>query len=378
LSSRRRFLAASATVGAAGLAGCNGLIGGNGTGTGDGNGDDGPVGQIGSGRTGRDTPGGTSMGEMPPLEGEVTVYSGRSEVLVGELVGFIEDLYDDLTLQVRYGSASEMVSQIQTEGQNSPADVFFSVNAGALGVLAEAGRTTPLPDDVAGLVPPEFRDEAARWTGISGRARSIPFNTDTFDESGIPDDIMAFPDADRFDDRIGWAPGYSSCQAFITAMRILEGEDATKAWLEGMLDSGISRYPDEFVVCQAIADGEIRAGFTNHYYIQRVLDPRPNAPISTTFTENDAGAIFNAAGAAVVDTASDDAMAANVVRHLLSAEAQDYFARTTFEYPLIPEVDPIGALPPVDELNPPSDLDLTQLADLGATIELMREAGVDI
>ena len=84
------------------------------------------------------------------------------------------------------------------------------------------------------------------------------------------------------------------------------------------------------------------------------------------------------AGAAVVDTTSDEEMAANFVQHLLSAEAQDYFARTTFEYPLIPAVEPIGALPTIDELNPPEGIDLTQLSDLEPTLELMREAGVDI
>jgi iron(III) transport system substrate-binding protein len=318
------------------------------------------------------------MSEMPDLEGEVTVYSGRSEVLVGELVGYIESLYDDLDLSVRYGSANDMVSQIRQEGDTSPADVFYSVNAGALGLLAESGRTTPLPEDVAGLVREEFRDDDDRWTGTSGRARSIPFNTEAFSGGEIPDDIMAFPEEDRFDGEMGWAPGYGSFQAFVTAMRLLEGEAATREWLEGMLDSGVRRYPDEFQICQAVADGDLSAGFTNHYYVQRVLDRRSEAPLSTAFTRNDAGAIFNVAGAAVVDTASDEEMAANFVRHLLSAEAQDYFARTTFEYPLIPAVEPIGALPTIDELNPPEGIDLTQLSDLEPTLELMREAGVDI
>ena len=67
---------------------------------------------------------------------------------------------------------------------------------------------------------------------------------------------------------------------------------------------------------------------------------------------------------------------ANFVRHLLSAEAQDYFARTTFEYPLVPGVDPIGRLPSIDELNPPEELDLTQLSDLEGTISLLRDVGV--
>jgi iron(III) transport system substrate-binding protein len=143
-----------------------------------------------------------------------------------------------------------------------------------------------------------------------------------------------------------------------------------------MQELGVQEFSDEFLVSQAVADGEINAGFANHYYIQRVLAGRPNAPISTAFTEGDAGAIFNVAGALVMDTAEDRTLASNFVRHLLSAEAQDYFARTTFEYPLVSGVDPIGELPSIDELNPPQGLDLTQLSDLEGTVRLLRDVGV--
>jgi iron(III) transport system substrate-binding protein len=368
---RRKFLAAAGAVGAAGLAGCNGTGDDDGSDGGDGAGD--AVGQIGSGRAGRGAPGGTSMSEMPALEGELTVYSGRGEFLVGELVSYIDDLYDDLDLTVRYGGSTDLVNQIANEGEGSPADVFYSVNAGALGALADAGRTQALPDDVTEKVREEFRTE--QWVGTSGRARTIPYNTDEYDEGDLPDDIMAYPE--EFDGDLGWAPSYGSAQAFITAMRILEGEEATREWLEAMVERGAATYPDEFRTCQEIADGEIDAAFTNHYYIQRVLDGNPEAPIATTFTEGDAGAVFNVAGAAVVDTASDADLASNFVRHLLSAEAQDYFARSTFEYPLIPEVEPIGDLPSIDELDVP-DLDLSQLSNLEPTIDLMRDAGVQI
>lgn len=85
--------------------------------------------------------------------------------------------------------------------------------------------------------------------------------------------------------------------------------------------------------------------------------------------------MFNVAGAAVVDTATDEALASDFVRHLLSAEAQDYFARSTFEYPLVPDVDPIGDLPSIDELDVP-DIDLTELSDLEPTVDLMNDVGV--
>ena len=365
---RRRFLAATGALGLAGIAGCTG----DETGDGD-DGAEGSIGQIGSGRAGRGLPGGTPIAEMPDLEGELTVYSGRGEFLVGELVEYIDDQYDEFDLTVRYAGSTDHVNAIINEGDGSPADVFYSVNAGALGALADAGRTQALSAEVTDMVREEFRTE--QWTGTSGRARTVPYNTEEFSEADLPDDIMAYPE--EFAGSLGWAPSYGSCQAFVTAMRLIEGEDATLDWLESVVEAGISSYPDEFAACQAVADGEIDAAFTNHYYIQRVLDGNPEASIGTAFTEGDAGAVFNVAGAAVVDTASDATLAENFVRHLLSAEAQDYFARTTFEYPLIPDVEPIGDLPTIDELDVP-DIDLTELSDLEPTIDLMREAGVQV
>jgi iron(III) transport system substrate-binding protein len=380
LHGRRRFLAAGATVGTAALAGCSGFLPSSGDG-GDGNtsGNETASGQIGSGRSPfgeRTIEGGVSMTEMPDLEGELTLYSGRGEPLVGTLIQYIEDLYPNFTVQPKYGSAIELVNLIETEGDNSPADVFFSVNAGALGQLADVGRTQTLPDEVLEFVPEQFRDPDGNWVGTSGRARSVPFNTNQFSKSDIPEDIMAFPETEAFRDNIGWAPTYSSFQAFITAMRTLEGEDATRQWLKGMQELGVKSYNDEFLVSQAVADGEIGAGFANHYYTLRVRAGRQNPPIDLAFTQNDAGAIFNVAGGSIVDTAEDTTLAANFIRHLLSAEAQDYFARETYEYPLVPEIEPLAELPSIDELNPPEGLDLTQLSDLQGTVELLRDVGV--
>ena len=380
---RRRFLRAAAAAGVVGVAGCNTPgAGGDGTDTETGTDADGGGGgdpeQVGSGRSpfGDREIGGVTIAEMPDLEGELTVYSGRGEALVGELLGFIEDRYPDFTVRPLYNSAAELVSQVETEGQNSPADVFYSVNAGALGTLADRGRTQQLPQAVLEFVPSNFRDPDSAWIGTSGRARSIPYNTDALSASDIPADIMSFPDTDAFAGEIGWTPTYSSFQAFVTAMRILEGEEATREWLNGMQELGVSTYGDEFQIARAVADGEISVGLANHYYIQRVLARRgSDAPLSTAFTRDDAGAIFNVAGACVLDTASDSTLASNFVRHLLSAEAQDYFARSTFEYPLVPEVDPVGRLPPIDELSPPEGVDLSQLSDLEATISLLRETG---
>mgnify|MGYP002761902587 FL=1 len=359
---RRELLAGAAALGVTGLAGCLGFI----------EGDDPEAGLIGSGRAGRPEPGGTTIQELPDLSGQLTVYSGRNQFLVGAVEEHLSATYDDLDLDMRYAGSTEHVNTILTEGSGTPADVFFSVNAGSLGVLADRGRTRTLSEGVRSTAAESFRTE--EWVGTSGRVRTVPYNTETYDEADLPDDILAY---EGFDGQLGWAPSYGSCQAFITSMRILEGDDRTRQWVESVVDNGIEPYNDEFAVAQAVADGALDAGFTNHYYIQRVLDGSPDAPIDTAFTAGDAGATFNVAGAAVVDQADDPSLAENFIRHLLSAEVQEYFAVETFEYPAIPAVEPVGELPTVDELALP-EIDLTALSDLEATVDLMRDAGAQL
>jgi iron(III) transport system substrate-binding protein len=371
---RRRFLAAASATGLAASAGCLGFL--NDGNDDDGGNDGGDIGLIGSGMDGRPAPGGTPMADMPELSGTLTLYSGRGSPLVSPLLDYIEDQYDGFTVDTRYEASTTLANEIETAGSASDADAFFSVNAGALGLLDDAGRTVTLPDEVQEMVPQQYRANDGAWTGTSGRARTIPYNTEELSDDDVPNDIFAVPDTE-FAGNMGWAPSYGSFQGFLTAMRVMNGRSEAKSWLEAMLDAGVQRYNDEYVVSRAVANGELSAGFANHYYIQRVLANRPDAPLATAFTENDAGAIFNVAGACVVDSTSDEELSTNFVRHLLSAEAQEYFATRTFEYPLIPEVEPVGDLPPVDDLATP-DFDLAQLSDIGPTIDLMREVGIQV
>ncbi|ELY65611.1 extracellular solute-binding protein [Natronococcus jeotgali] len=359
---RRSFLVGSAAVGTAGLSGCLGLIGSE-----EGDDQQNPFGQFGSGREGRPEPGGTSIEDLPDLEGELHVYSGRNEFLVGPLVDGLESYYDGFELNVRYDGSSDLVNQISEAGDATEADVFYTVDASALGALADEGLTRSISDDLADLVPEQFRTDT--WIGTSGRARTVPYNTDALEESDLPDSIMDYPE---FDGDLGWAPSYGSSQSFVAAMRQLEGDEATREWLEGVVDAGIQEYDDEQLVCNAVNDGEIDAGFTNHYYIQRIIDGSSDPSIAATFTEGDAGAVFNVAGATVTEAAADPDLADAFVQHLLSAEAQEYFAVDTFEYPMISGVDPYGELPPVDELNVP-DIDLSELSNIEETVDFMRE-----
>ncbi|WP_227357445.1 extracellular solute-binding protein [Haladaptatus salinisoli] len=333
----------------------------------------------GSGAQVRDRPPlrGTCIEALPDLSGELTIYLGGGEGgIYMNLMSLFEDIYPEFSPRIRLAPSPQLANTIieETRGGASPADVFWAVDAGSLGVVAKAGATSTLPKEVVNTVPKTFHPND-QWVGIAGRARSIPYNTEQFSDADIPTDIFAFPREERFSGVMGWAPTYEAFQAFVTAMRVLNGEQKTKQWLRGMLDQEPTEYPDEFLVSNAVADGEIDAGFANHYYALRVKTARPKAPIELAFTNNDAGALINVAGVEVIQGTKKKALAVAFIRHLLSVEAQEYFATRAFDYPMIPGVPPVGDLPRINELNPPN-IDLAKLADLQPTLALMREVGV--
>jgi len=374
---RRRFLATGAAALSGAIAGCNGLPGGSSSG---GSGETGTISLSsfrGSGPLveSRSSLSGTRIADLPDLSGELTVYLGGGEGgLYRELLTMFSQIYPDFTVRPREGGTAQLANTIIEEGENSPADVFWAVDAGSLGSVAEADMAATLSSDVVESVPQEFHP-TDQWVGTAGRARSVPYNTNALSASDIPDTVMDFPETPALQGAMGWGPTYGAFQAFVTAMRLIEGESATRQWLQAMLDSDITEYPDEFLTSNAVADGEISAGFANHYYALRVRSARSDAPLDLAFTSGDAGALINVAGAAVIQNTDQQELAENFVRHLLTVEAQEFFATRTFAYPMIPGVPPVGGLPSIDELNPPS-IDLQELSNVQPTLQLMRDVGV--
>jgi iron(III) transport system substrate-binding protein len=378
---RRRFLAAAGAVGATGLAGCNGLLDGGGDG-GDG-GDGGAGGDSlddfrGSGANvgGRGEISGPRIDDLPDLSGQLNIYLGGGEGgLYTDLLSLLSQRYPEFDPNFQLAPSSQLASTISEEqaGGSSFADVFWAVDAGSLAFVASEGYTEPLPDDLVEPVPAAYRPDN-EWVGVAGRARAIPYNSAQLSESDIPDTVREFPDAEALQGSMGWAPAYGSFQAFVTAMRLLRGDEATRQWINRMQAAGVEQYPNEFVISNACADGELAAGFANHYYALRVQAARPEASVDLAFTSGDAGALINVSGASVLQGTERTDLAENFIAHLLSVEAQEFFATRTFAYPMIPGVPPVGGLPRIDELNPP-DIDLQRLDDVEGTIDLLRDTG---
>jgi len=304
----------------------------------------------------------------------LTIYSGREEELVAPLF----DKFTEATgidVEVRYGDSAELAATIAEEGDNSPADVFFAQDPGSLGSVES--QLSELPGDTLGLVDTRFRDADGRWVGTSGRSRVIAYNTATLTAEEVPDSVFDLTDPE-WKGRVGIAPTNASFQAFVTAMRLSAGEDATRKWLLDMKANQVREYEKNTPIVEAVASGEIDLGLVNHYYLYLVKEEQPDASVENHFLEaGDPGALVSVAGAGVLASSDQTEDAERFLAYLLSDEGQRFYVDEAeeAEYPLIDGIEPKEGLPMLSELKGP-DVDLTSFgAEHEATIELLRKTG---
>jgi iron(III) transport system substrate-binding protein len=308
--------------------------------------------------------------------GDFTLYSGRNETLVGPLVEQYAEEFG-IAVDARYGGTGELAATILEEGDNTRADLFFSQDAGALGLLADEGRFAELPPELLDRVEERFRDPQGRWVGVTGRARVLAYNTEVFAAEELPASVRDLIDPE-WAGRVGWAPENASFQAFITAFRLLDGDDAVRVWLEGMIANGTVNFGDSnSAIVQAIGNGEIDAGLVNHYYVYAVgREAGEDFPVANHFFEaGDPGSLINVAGIGLIEGADNADAALAFANYLLSDEAQEYFATETFEYPLIEGVAAPEGLVALTEIGHP-EIELGELADLRGSLELLSEVSL--
>ncbi len=303
----------------------------------------------------------------------LTIYSGREEKLMGPLIQQAEkDLGIDI--EVRYGDSTELAIALLEEGKNSPADVFYAQDAGSLGAVAKEKRTQTLPAELLEKVDEQFRSPTGQWVGISGRARVIDYNTKLVKPSELPTSVMQLTDP-KWQGLVGWAPTNGSFQSFVTAMRLLQGDQKTLEWLKAMKANGAKEYPKNSAIVEALGRGEIALGLVNNYYLYRFTKDNPNFPVAHHYTHGDAGALINVAGLAVLNTTDQKSDAQKFVAYMLGPKAQKYLTQEFYEYPLVQGVPASQKQIPLGKLQPPQ-IDLSKLSDLKGTISLLQQAGV--
>jgi len=306
----------------------------------------------------------------------LTIYTGRTESLVAPLLEeFAQE--NDVAIDVRYGDTNDLALLIGTEGDRSPADVYWGQSPGATAYLAERDLLAPLPDELLTKVEPTFEDDQGRWVGVSGRQRVLVYNEEMVDEADLPGSVLDLT-APEYRGKVGLAPSNGSFQDFVTAMRQLEGEAAAKAWLEGMAANDSPTYANNNAIVEAVGRGEIPFGLVNHYYNHRFLEEDPGLPSRNhQFDDGDIGGLVIPSSASVLAGSGRQEDAQRFIAFLLEKEAQEYFAEETFEYPLADGVQAAEGVPPLSSLRPPPGEQPDELGDIATTGKLIAEAGLN-
>jgi iron(III) transport system substrate-binding protein len=306
----------------------------------------------------------------------LVIYSGRNQGLVEPVLKKLEEAVGT-KVEVRYGDSAELSAQLLEEGDNTEAGLFFSQDAGALGALSKEGRLSKLPQSTLDKVDPAYRSANGDWVGVSGRVRVLVHH---------PGQVPTPPDSvhelvkPEWRGKVGYAQTNASFQAFVTGMRVLEGDDAARAWLRGLKANSPTAFQNNIEVLDAVDKGQVGIGLLNHYYWYERVAEKGEAAVTARvhyLRAGDPGGLVNVAGVGILKGADEEeaANAQKAADFLLSEEAQRYFADETKEYPLAAGVKQADGLPALTSLNPPK-IDLGKLDSLKETLAMIQDVGL--
>ena len=273
---------------------------------------------------------------------EVNVYSARH-------YDVDKDLYDAFTkktgikINVIEGKEEELIERMKTEGGNSPADVFITVDAGRLWRAQEAGLLQPTRSKVMEeAIPAHLREPEGHWFGISKRARILVYNK----ASVKPGEIKTYEElADpKWKDRVLVRSSTSVYnQSLVGSLLAAHGEKATEEWAKGVV-ANMARKPQggDTDQIKGVAANEGDVAVTNTYYFARIASstkPEDKAiaeKLGVIFPNQDGrGTHVNVSGAGVMKNAPNKEQAVQFLEYLVSPEAQKMFTEKNYEYPIV-------------------------------------------
>lgn len=272
----------------------------------------------------------------------VNLYSARKEALIKPM---LDQFTAETGIEVRLltGSGDALLARLQNEGENTPADLFLTVDAGNLHRAAQANVFQPLGSEAAyAALPDHLQGDDNLWVGLSLRARPIFYAVDRVDPaqlSGYAD--LASPAwkgkvCIRSSDNI-----YN--QSLTGALLEHWGEAATESWARGLV-SNFAKPPvgGDRDQISAVAAGMCDLAVANTYYygLMQASDDaavrEAASKVAIFWPDQDAnGTHINVSGIGLTRHAKNVDAARQLVEFLLSPAAQSWYAATNNEYPAV-------------------------------------------
>jgi iron(III) transport system substrate-binding protein len=243
-----------------------------------------------------------------------------------------------------------LLTRLQSEGPNSPADVILLVDAARLWRAEIEGLFQPVRSKILEQrIPATLRGKddgnGSQWFGFSTRARVIVYDKERVQKSDVDtyEKLAAPVNKGKLCTRSGSHPYNLS---LFGAMVEHLGPAAAETWLKGLVEN-MARPPKggDTDQIRAVASGECGIALTNTYYLARLM--RSALPADRAVVERIAvvfpnqathGTHVNIAGGAVAKHAKNRDAAVQFLEYLSSAQAQAYFANGNNEWPTVKDV----------------------------------------
>ncbi|MGQ0457384.1 MAG: Fe(3+) ABC transporter substrate-binding protein [Hyphomicrobium sp.] len=274
-------------------------------------------------------------------DGAVNIYSFREPKLIDPLLKAFTDKTGIATNVVF--AKDGLIERLSAEGKNSPADVLLTNEFGLLTQAAAAGVTQPAQTEtIVKSVPAEFRDPAGQWTGLTRRARVVYASKERVAQDKITYEELADP---KWRGKICVRSGQHTYNVALIASMIANlGEAKAETWLTGFRDN-LARKPagGDREQVRDVQAGLCDLAIGNTYYMAAMLNnPEQKAwadSVKMLFPNaEDRGTHVNITGVALAANAPNKDNALKLIDFLVSADAQQIYAETNGEYPVVPGV----------------------------------------
>lgn len=287
----------------------------------------------------------------------VVVPAGAAEVVNiynSRHYGTDQQLWDEFTKQtgievnVVDGTHEQLIQRMQSEGANSPADVFITVDAGRLAQAGGLGLLQPIESTLLEeRIPAHLRDADGLWYGMAMRARVLVYASGRTDPATLSTyEALAEP---QFKGKVLVRSSTNVYNlSLVGSILAADGPEATAKWCEGLV-ANMARPPEggDTDQLKAVAAGVGDVAISNTYYLARLKasakpeDQTIGEQLAVFFpNQGDRGTHVNVSGAGVLKSAPNKDNAVKLLEWLTAPEAQRYFADISLEYPANPEVKP--------------------------------------
>ena len=306
----------------------------------------------------------------------VTIYSSRNEQLIKPLL----DKYTEATgikVELVTDKAGPLMERLKAEGDNTPADMFLTVDAGNLWQASEQGLLQPIASEIVDSnVPAKYRDPEGQWTGLSLRARTIMYDPSKVEAT----DLSTYADLaePKWKGKLCLRTSNSVYnQSLVGSMIENLGEEKTEQVVRGWVDNlATDVFSNDTSMLEAIAAGQCQVGLSNSYYYGRILDENPSFPVKIFWANQDTtGTHVNVSGAGVVAGSDNPDGALKLIEWLSSDQAQGLYASSDKEYPVKEGIDESEMLRSWGEFKR-DDISVQKFGSLQTqAIQLMDKAG---